>query len=145
MMNKHSRLLITKCCFSIGYSIGRKYQPIWVSDLDLNQYSGFGHPLLTLFVCNMLCLDNNQTSNCLVCTMYCKNFFADSLLLVVRSLVKSAVLLLCLYYCMYFSKHDLLPFLTYRTCNSATQKPSATAIPRNLLFWWLQLATATLS
>ena len=31
--------------FGIGYGIGRKYQPIWVSvsELDLNQNSGFGH------------------------------------------------------------------------------------------------------
>ena len=31
-----------KCGFSIGYGIGRKYWPIWVSVLDLNQNSGFG-------------------------------------------------------------------------------------------------------
>ena len=33
--------------FGIGYSIGRKYQPIRVSVsiLDLNQKSGFGHSL----------------------------------------------------------------------------------------------------
>ncbi len=43
------------------------------------------------------------------------------------------------------SKHELLPILTCRTCNSATQKLSAPApaTARNLLFWWLQLATAT--
>ena len=36
-----------KCGFSIGYSIGRKYQPIWglVSVSDLNQNSSFGRTL----------------------------------------------------------------------------------------------------
>ena len=33
--------------FGIGYGIGRKYQPIWVSVVDLNQISGFGRSLLT--------------------------------------------------------------------------------------------------
>ena len=40
------------------------------------------------------------------------------------------------------SKHDLRPILTCRTCNLATQKSSAPAIARNLLFWWSQLAPA---
>ena len=33
--------------FGIGYGIGRKYRPIWVSVwiLDLNQNSGFGRTL----------------------------------------------------------------------------------------------------
>ena len=33
--------------FGIGYGIGRKYRPIWVSVLvsDLNKNSGFGHTL----------------------------------------------------------------------------------------------------
>jgi hypothetical protein len=31
--------------FGIGYGIGRKYRPIWVSVLDLNQNSGFGPTL----------------------------------------------------------------------------------------------------
>ena len=33
-----------KCGFSIGYGIGRKYQPMWVSISvsDQNQNSGFG-------------------------------------------------------------------------------------------------------
>ena len=32
---------------SIGYGIGQKYRPIWVSVLvlDLNQYNGFSHTL----------------------------------------------------------------------------------------------------
>ena len=34
-----------KCGFIIGYSIGWKYQPIWVSVSDLNQNSGFGRTL----------------------------------------------------------------------------------------------------
>ena len=34
----------------------------------------------------------------------------------------------------YGAKHDLLPILTCRTCNSVTQKASATM--RNLFFWW---------
>ena len=36
-----------KCGFGIGYGIGRKYQPIWVSVLvsDRNQNSGFGRTL----------------------------------------------------------------------------------------------------
>ena len=36
-----------KCGFGIGYGIGRKYRPIWVSVwvLDLNQNSGFGRIL----------------------------------------------------------------------------------------------------
>ena len=40
-------------------------------------------------------------------------------------------------------KHDLLPILSCRTRNSATQNPSAPATARNLLFWWSQLASAT--
>ena len=38
-----------KCGFDIGYGIGRKYRPIWVSVSvsDLNQNSGFGRTLLT--------------------------------------------------------------------------------------------------
>ena len=39
------------------------------------------------------------------------------------------------------AKHDLLPILSCRTRNSATQNPSTTA--SNLLFWWSQLASAT--
>ena len=37
-----------KCGFGIGYGIGRKYQPIWVSVSvsDGNQNSGFGRTLL---------------------------------------------------------------------------------------------------
>ena len=31
-----------KCGFGIGYGIGQKYQPIWVSVSDRNQNSGFG-------------------------------------------------------------------------------------------------------
>ena len=41
------------------------------------------------------------------------------------------------------AKHDLLPILSCRTRNSATQNPSAPATARNLLFWWSQLASAT--
>ena len=41
------------------------------------------------------------------------------------------------------AKHDLRPILSCRTCNSATQYLSAPATARNLLFWWLQLASAT--
>ena len=41
-------------------------------------------------------------------------------------------------------KHDLRPILSCRTRNSATQKTSAPATAHNLLFWWSQLATATL-
>ena len=42
-------ILPLKCSFSIGYSIGRKYLPIWisVSVLDLNQSKGFGHTVST--------------------------------------------------------------------------------------------------
>ena len=32
----------------IGYGIGRKYRPIWVSVSDLNQNSGFGRTLLVV-------------------------------------------------------------------------------------------------
>ena len=35
----------TQCSFGIGYGIGRKYLPIWVSVLNLNQNSGFGRTL----------------------------------------------------------------------------------------------------
>ena len=40
-----------KCGFGIGYGIGWKYQPIWVSVLvlDLNQNSGFGRTLVYTF------------------------------------------------------------------------------------------------
>ena len=34
-----------KCGFGIGYGIGQKYQPIWVSVSDLKQNSGFGRTL----------------------------------------------------------------------------------------------------
>ena len=34
-----------KCSYGIGYGIGRKYLPIWVLVLDLNQNSGFGRTL----------------------------------------------------------------------------------------------------
>jgi hypothetical protein len=34
-----------KYSFGIGYSIGRKYQPMWVSVSDLHQNSGFGRTL----------------------------------------------------------------------------------------------------
>ena len=37
-----------KCGFSIGYGIGRKYQPILVSVSVLNQNSGFGRTLAQL-------------------------------------------------------------------------------------------------
>ena len=39
-------------------------------------------------------------------------------------------------------KHDLRPILTCRIRKSATQKSSAPATKRNLLFWWSQLAPA---
>ena len=37
-----------RCGFGIGYGIGRKYQPVWVSVsvLDLNQNSGFDCTLM---------------------------------------------------------------------------------------------------
>ena len=40
-------ILPLKCGFSIGYGIGRKYLPNWVSVsvLDRNQNSGFGRTL----------------------------------------------------------------------------------------------------
>ena len=52
MMGKvsHSCILSFKCGFGIGYSIGQKYQPIWVSVSvlvsDLNQIYGFGRTLV---------------------------------------------------------------------------------------------------
>ena len=41
-------ILPLKCGFGIGYGIGRKYPPIWVSVSvsDLNQNCGFGRTLL---------------------------------------------------------------------------------------------------
>ena len=40
-------ILPLKCGFNIGYGIGRKYRPIWVSVSvsGLNQNSGFGRTL----------------------------------------------------------------------------------------------------
>ena len=38
------------CGFGISYGIGQKYQKIWVSVLDLNQNSGFGHTLTKYFM-----------------------------------------------------------------------------------------------
>ena len=40
-------ILPLKCGFGIGYGIGRKYPPIWVSVSvsDLNQNCGFGRTL----------------------------------------------------------------------------------------------------
>ena len=38
-----NQILPLKCSFGIRYGIGRKYLPIWVS--DLNQNSGFGRTL----------------------------------------------------------------------------------------------------
>ena len=40
-----NQIFSLKCGFGIGYGIGRKYRPIWVSVLDLNQSSGIGHTL----------------------------------------------------------------------------------------------------
>ena len=41
-------ILPLKCGFGIGYGIGRKYRPIWVSVSvsDLDQNSGFGRTLI---------------------------------------------------------------------------------------------------
>ena len=43
-----NQILPLKCGFGIGYGIGRKYNPIWVSVSvsDLNQNSGFGRTLI---------------------------------------------------------------------------------------------------
>ena len=45
-----NQILPLKCSFSIGYGIGRKYLPTWVSVLvlDRNQNSGFGCTLQLL-------------------------------------------------------------------------------------------------
>ena len=42
-----TRFSLFKCSFGIGYGIGRKYLPIWVSVSvsDRNQDSGFGRKL----------------------------------------------------------------------------------------------------
>ena len=40
-----NQILPFKCSFSIGYGIDRKFLPIWVWVLDLNQNSGFGRTL----------------------------------------------------------------------------------------------------
>ena len=44
---KFSHVFPLKCGFSIGYGIGRKYRPMWVSVSDLNQNGDFGHTLDT--------------------------------------------------------------------------------------------------
>ena len=40
-----NQIFLLKCGFGIGYNISRKYRPISVSVLDLNQNSGFGRTL----------------------------------------------------------------------------------------------------
>ena len=45
-----NKIFSSKSGFGIGYGIGRKSQPMWVSALALNQNSGFGCTLASLGV-----------------------------------------------------------------------------------------------
>ena len=75
---------------------------------------------------------------------YCHRLFSIGCIINLSLSTKQKILFENSYilWMMYLPKHDLRPILTCRTRNFATQQLSATT--HNLLFWWSQLATATL-